>query len=355
MQTLLTFMLANMLALLVTKWQMADTTRARKRAELLLLLLLMMDVMLLFWRSARPVTQQAYQRQLVWPRQLVSTYRDGDRWDTGVPWITINQAIPLHIDLYNGYDALGGKRYFEFVSAVMGKTYWIDCYQPDYRNSLLRVASLTLTLSSIQDPNGPISRHAPSVQFDVVAHSGKWKLWQHRYAVQAGSTRRWEGAWPRAYLTRSIWTANEPQQLHILQRLSLLPFDGSGRPAVAAPQAFPGFSPKPLRPLSSQDKVLRREHTLNLTRTQVMATAAGVFVEGDTLYPGWRAWVNGRPATLQPVNFLFRGVAVPAGKSWIQVVYDNQTYRFALFVSLCGLATLVALGVSQMRRTGNAA
>jgi len=355
MQSLLTFMLANVLALLVMKWQMAATPRARQRVELLLLLLLATDVLLLFWRSARPVTQRQVNRQLNWPPQLARAYRAGARWDTGVPWLAINQAIPRHIDLFNGYDALGGNRYFQFVSAVVGKAYWIDCYQPEYRNSLLRVASLTHTLSVIQDPIGPIARHDPALQFDIAARSGRWKLWQVRYAVGTGSTQRWESAWPRAYITRSLTAVAEPQQLQTLKRLALLPFESSGRPAVAAPNAFPGFSPKPKTALTTRDKIVRRQRRLNQTTTQITTTAPTVFVEGETLYPGWRAWVNGQPAPLQPVNFLFRGVGVPAGKSYVQTVYDNQTYRFALFVSLCGLAALAAMLAPRLLQLSAAA
>jgi hypothetical protein len=39
--------------------------------------------------------------------------------------------------------------------------------------------------------------------------------------------------------------------------------------------------------------------------TQVQTSAPSLLVQSETLYPGWRAWVNGRPANLESANFLF--------------------------------------------------
>ncbi|MBV9470612.1 MAG: YfhO family protein, partial [Abitibacteriaceae bacterium] len=89
---------------------------------------------------------------------------------------------------------------------------------------------------------------------------------------------------------------------------------------------------------------------LNEMQIQAQASAPSVLVQSEAWYPGWRAWVNGQSVPLEQANFLFRGVAVPAGVSSVRVVYEPVTYRFGLFLSLCGLSALGGIVMVQRRK-----
>ena len=52
------------------------------------------------------------------------------------------------------------------------------------------------------------------------------------------------------------------------------------------------------------------------------ASAPGLLVVTDPYYPGWHAWVDGRPADIFPTNVLFRGVFVDAGEHTVRFRYQ---------------------------------
>jgi hypothetical protein len=172
---------------------------------------------------------------------------------------------------------------------------------------------------------------AGHVVLHPLAQSGDWKLW------------RYDGAWPRVYLSRRIERVLEERQLPALSELAAVSHKANSYPVVVAPGAFSTVSGGKG---TGQDRVLNWTRTGNTITTQVEAVAPSLLVQSETLYPGWRAWVNGRPAAVESANFLFRAVEVPAGRSRVAVVYDTQTFRFGSFVSLCGLAAVACIGIA---------
>lgn len=69
--------------------------------------------------------------------------------------------------------------------------------------------------------------------------------------------------------------------------------------------------------------------------------ADGMLILSDSYYPGWRASLDGEPATIHRANYAFRGVAVPAGRHRVEMRYEPASFRVGLFVSLVALALLV--------------
>jgi hypothetical protein len=304
-------------------WQRAPTMPRRRRAERMLALVLVLDVLLGFWHSAKLVPPEQFQRLVAWPPALTSLYQAGQRWDTHLYAPAIGGGMTSGIDLFNGYDPLNGRRYFEFAGAMEGFAFWSASYQPVRRTPLLRVASVTHTLAMARDTTSHQMGEA-----SLAAQAGEWQLWER------------EGAWPRLYLTRHLIALPAARQLPELSRLAAQPFEANARPVVIAPGAFARIANMPLTP---GDAVLDWTRRTNAMTVWTQASAPSVLVQGEVWYPGWRAWVNGRPTALEPANFLFRGVAVPPGRAQVDVVYEPQTYRFALFLSLCGLAALGAM------------
>jgi hypothetical protein len=83
------------------------------------------------------------------------------------------------------------------------------------------------------------------------------------------------------------------------------------------------------------------------------AGRASELVLSDTYYPGWHVTVNGTPARIDRVDYMFRGVPVPAGHDRIVFTYDPSSFRIGWMVSLG--ATLIVIfavlvGVIQRRR-----
>jgi hypothetical protein len=79
----------------------------------------------------------------------------------------------------------------------------------------------------------------------------------------------------------------------------------------------------------------------NAYRLQVNAPRAGLIYAADSWMPGWSARVDGRPAEILPANYAFRAVAVPAGRSEVELSYWPPGLTPGLVVTL---ASALALG-----------
>jgi uncharacterized membrane protein YfhO len=76
----------------------------------------------------------------------------------------------------------------------------------------------------------------------------------------------------------------------------------------------------------------------------------------DANYPGWLAYVNGKPTPILDANYLFRGVILPAGRSTVEFVYEPASFRVGALISIAALAALIILALhSRMRRVLTAA
>ncbi len=81
--------------------------------------------------------------------------------------------------------------------------------------------------------------------------------------------------------------------------------------------------------------------------------ADGLLVMGEVYYPGWRAYVDGKPATTLRANLALRAVAVPSGQHLVEMVYRPWTVPVGIILSvLTLLAALAIILVSWGRSRG---
>lgn len=87
-------------------------------------------------------------------------------------------------------------------------------------------------------------------------------------------------------------------------------------------------------------------------RVRIAVTAAmpATLVVGDAYARGWRALLDGAPASLDRANFLFRAVAVPAGRHEVTMEYRPESVQAGAAVSLVGLL-LTGLWIARRSRT----
>ncbi len=71
----------------------------------------------------------------------------------------------------------------------------------------------------------------------------------------------------------------------------------------------------------------------------------------DTYYPGWHAVVDGKSASVVPVNGAMRGIYVTNGKHHVEMRYECVPFRIGAIVSAITLVAALALlcGLSAMR------
>ncbi len=73
--------------------------------------------------------------------------------------------------------------------------------------------------------------------------------------------------------------------------------------------------------------------------------AACLLVLSEMWYPGWSAQVDGRPAPVERVAGLLRGVALPEGVTGVTLAYRPQSVAWGSRLSLAGWAVVLALGL----------
>ncbi len=172
---------------------------------------------------------------------------------------------------------------------------------------------------------------------EVVAYRNRDVLPRFTIVHNAREARDQEEAW-RHLLGSDFDPASEvvlgpPEVPGRLQRLlALLPFGGGGEsaPAEGTPAAADGVQ---LVAMEAQSLSLRAS-----------LAAPGYLVMADTNYPGWRVYVDGRPATILRANWLFRAVALPPGEHTVELRYEPPLVGAGWLIA--GLATLALLALA---------
>ncbi|HEV2863544.1 MAG TPA: YfhO family protein [Pyrinomonadaceae bacterium] len=91
----------------------------------------------------------------------------------------------------------------------------------------------------------------------------------------------------------------------------------------------------------------------NRVELKCRAAAPSTLVLSENHYPGWAAYVDGRPAEVLRVNYNLRGVAMPAGEHHVEFVYRPESALVGLALSLLtalGLILRTAFGQSWRGR-----
>lgn len=313
---------------LIRRWQSgSEFLRARWQAGLIALIAL--DILLPFWASARLISPTDSRSQ--WPPAIAASHVRDTRW---ISMFTgddvnfgLNQGLPLKIDSLGGYDPLASSQFFDFAGAIEGRKMWSSQYQPTRFDPLWRVAGVTHVYISGSHPF--IARLRASGA-KLAAQFGVGKDTRQLWRLNNSASQR---IWPRYYLTSRVVRAPFEKHLSLLKKPANEPF------VVLAPNflsAIPNGS-------MTNGRIVETRREDNIIHLKVETSSPQILVQSEALAPGWRAWVNGREAKIERANFLFRGVQVPAGKSRIAIVYDNATFRFAIFLTLCGVALLAGV------------
>jgi uncharacterized membrane protein YfhO len=104
-------------------------------------------------------------------------------------------------------------------------------------------------------------------------------------------------------------------------------YSGSGDPAASSPR-------QPVR-------VIRYEPLQ--VQLEVDSATPAYLVTSEPNYPGWRAFVDGRPSPLFMTNIAFRGLPVPAGRHIVTMRFAPVILWQGAGVSLISWAGLTAL------------
>ncbi len=114
------------------------------------------------------------------------------------------------------------------------------------------------------------------------------------------------------------------------------------------------------RPLSLGESVpfqgtAEFEHYGNqIVKIHATLSGEGVLVLGDSIYPGWRVYVNGEEKEILRANLFFRAVALPQGEHQVEFRYNPVSFTIGLGVSLGTLFIIIisSIVVRSLKQVG---
>jgi hypothetical protein len=77
----------------------------------------------------------------------------------------------------------------------------------------------------------------------------------------------------------------------------------------------------------------------------------GMVVFGDPIFPGWQARVDGKPAPLYAAYGALRGVVVPAGDHFVELLYRPRSVYLGAALSGIGFAGCLMLAAAAWRES----
>ncbi|HXO29512.1 MAG TPA: YfhO family protein, partial [Thermoanaerobaculia bacterium] len=201
-------------------------------------------------------------------------------------------------------------------------------------------------------PEGVLDRAA--VEFLAIAYSSSQTMTE---AEGRGYGRLYDDGFVRIFRRHGsphFFFTSDFQVVPASRALALLGGLPAGRRVLL--ESLPPVAASPNRP--GDPAVTVAAFGRNGYRLRVDAPRPGLVYAADSLLPGWSARVDGRPAAILPANYAFRAVAVPAGRSEVELSYWPPGLTPGLMVTLASalaLAGVVAWPAVQKRQQASRA
>jgi len=166
------------------------------------------------------------------------------------------------------------------------------------------------------------------------------------FAGETFSVYRFRAALPRVFFVNRYEVTTAVQILNNMANRSFDPRD------LAYVQEDPGIKVDPPGPDATASVVKFGLQDLTVSAT---ATGNNLLFLSEVWYPeGWKTFIDGQESPILRLNYLFRGVVVPAGKHTIEMKFEPRGFELGKNLSLgVNLVLLVGfgfLGVQEVRK-----
>jgi hypothetical protein len=84
--------------------------------------------------------------------------------------------------------------------------------------------------------------------------------------------------------------------------------------------------------------VTPKEFDLHYISYETETDKQGFLTVSEVYYPaGWKAYIDGKETKIYPVNYILRGIVIPAGKHKVEMKFEPQSYKMSIGYSMIGL------------------
>jgi hypothetical protein len=247
------------------------------------------------------------------PPSRIDTYRDSDEWASSAPTTRLYTA--------NGEDVMAVYRTMQARLAFTRGERWGAYYQVgDPRSPVLGLMNVRYLLSREPIPEEKLAGGPFREDMPLAGH--------HVYANRA--------VLPRFFLVGRVRPA--VGMADAVAQLKNAEFDPASEAIVEGAGS-----------LSVEDAagaVVVREYGLDRLTLNVTANRPAYLVTSETGYPGWEAWVDGKPRPIYTTDVAFRGMPVPAGRHVVTMRFIPWGVWTAIAASaVCWMIWLVLLAL----------
>ena len=260
------------------------------------------------------------------------------RTQPDVQAILVNaRAVRLGLHDVQGYKAVQLKRYVEFLTALNGEPqeYHVANLRPSgVRSPLLDLLNVRYVV---------VDAGLPPDREDVVALTqGRREVFRSGDAIVYEN----DAALPRAWIVHDVRGVERGEALAPLAAGEVDPRRTAFVEGTAPPTGVP--------PASAEESVRVVRYEPDAITIAAEAAAPGLLVVSEAYSGGWRASIDGEPASVLPTNHALRGVPLPAGTHRVDLRYDPPSLRLGLLVSGVSSAAMLAVfalaGWARLRR-----
>jgi hypothetical protein len=247
------------------------------------------------------------------PPARIDTYNDSDEWANSAPTTRLYTA--------SGQDVMAVYRTMQARLAFTKGERWGAYYQVgDPRSAVLGLMNVRYLLSREPIPEEKLAGSPFQEEMLLAGH--------HVYANRA--------ALPRFFLVSKLRRAEGMAEA--VAQLKSADFDPAKEAIVEGAVSLPGEA--------ATGTVALREYGLDRLTLDVTADRPAYLVTSETAYPGWEAWLDGRPRPIYTTDVAFRGMPVPAGRHVVTMRFTTWGVWMAIAASAtCWIAWLVLLAL----------
>jgi len=142
---------------------------------------------------------------------------------------------------------------------------------------------------------------------------------------------------PRAWFVKNAELISQPEQ--IFSKLNSPSFNPAETAIVE--EQVPAFS------YSDSSSVKMLEKDLHQSKWEVNTPVNAFMTISEIYYPaGWKVFIDGKETKIYPVNYILRGVEIPAGKHHVEMKFVAETYQKSIIMSGIGLAFSLILTIT---------
>ncbi|CAN5841162.1 hypothetical protein BH18ACT11_BH18ACT11_16320 [soil metagenome] len=244
-----------------------------------------------------------------------------------------NLATPMGLQSIQGYNAVHIARYDKYIQALNGFSqgyHDADVYRGGLDSPLLDLLNVRyIIVPADTQPDQTALRELKDAHPSV-------------YSDDRVEVLENQDALPRAWIVHS---ARETTQK---EALKLLSSDAVDLRRTALLERRPPQLTEPDEPSADQTSVTSYDTERIQLKTDTRAP--GLLMMSEMYYPGWKAYVDGRPVSLYTGDYMLRAVPIPAGNHMVELRYESWSLRVGVMVSLIAYLALITVVVARARR-----